>query len=422
MGKALVSPSLERRIHELPLTCGVYFFKDGQGIPIYIGKAISIRKRILSHFRAYGDTGSKAGMMLSEARRIDFIETPSEAEALLLEAALVKENQPKFNSLLKDDKSYPFLKLTAEEYPRLMVVRIRKSDGGRYFGPYTDVRLLKQAVGLLRRMFPMRTCKKLPKKVCLMYHIGQCGGPCENFQSKEDYLKIVKELENFLDGRRDAMVRTLTKRMKEFSAAQEFEKAKSTYEMIRALSLLPSGNSKIKERSSQIEELQKTLELPKTPHRMECFDISNISGKEAVASMVVFIDGRPAKSEYRKFKIKTVQGIDDYKMMREVVRRRYTRVLNEKTPLPDLVVIDGGKGHLSSAKAELDVMGLQDQPIISIAKQHEHLFKPGREKPYVLSLSSPLLQMIRHLRDEAHRFAIRYHRGLHLKESLSKKR
>ncbi len=407
---------LKDRIQSLPDRPGVYLFKDVKNHPVYIGKARAIRKRVRSHFRNFGESFSKAGAMLAEVRRIDFIETTDEAEALLLESSLVKEWNPKYNQELKDDKSYPFLKITAETYPRLLIVRSRKADGGKYFGPYTNVWLLRQAVEMLRKEFPLRTCKTLPKKVCLMYHIGQCQGPCEGLQSRQEYLETVKELENFLEGRRDVLVRSLSRRMKEHSKAQEFEKAKVLYEQIKALSFVPPPKKLDNEKI--LKELKEALELPSIPRRIECFDISNISGKEAVGSMVVFIDGEPARSEYRRFRIRTVQGIDDYLMMKEVIRRRYGRALEEKQSLTDLAVIDGGKGHLSVAKSVLDEIGLQALPVISIAKQHEHLFKPGREAPYIFPQNSPFLELIRRLRDEAHRFAITYHRQLHKKESL----
>ncbi len=409
--------SFQKTIENLPERPGVYFFKDGAGTPLYIGKALSIRKRVKGHFRFFGAVSSKEGLLLSETRRIDFIETPSEAEALLLEASLVREAQPKFNQELKDDKSYPFLKITDEEYPRLLVVRSRKADGGKYFGPYTNVRLLRQAVRMLRREFPMRTCKTLPKKVCLMYHIGLCGGPCEGLQERGAYLETVKGLQYFLEGRREALVRTLSRRMKEHAASREYEKAQSIYEAIRALSSVarPTVTTNLK---AVLARMQQALDLPRLPLRIECFDISNISGKEAVGSMVVFLEGRPARGEYRRFRVRTVKGIDDYRMMQEVIRRRYTRAIEEKQALPDLVVIDGGKGHLSAVKTVLDEIGLAALPIISIAKQHEHIFKPDKSGPLIFPQNSPFLEMIRRLRDEAHRFAITYHRRLHRKEAL----
>lgn len=354
--------------------------------------------------------------MLGEVQSIDFVKTPTEAEALLLEASLVKENQPKYNQLLKDDKSYPFLKITNEEFPRLLIVRARKADGGKYFGPFTEAGLLRKAVDLLRRLFPMRTCNPMPDKVCLMYHIGQCKGPCVGEIDKRQYGEMVKELGYFLEGRREALIRNLLRRMKEYSQHREYEKAKAVYEEIQALSAF--SKPKKVESASVLNELMDALLLPQLPIRIEGFDISNIMGKEAVGSMVVFVNGKPSRADYRLFRIKTVKGIDDYEMMREVVRRRYTRVLEEKTRLPDLVLIDGGKGHLSAARKELDLLNLKELPVISIAKQHEHIFSPGKETPFIFPQSSPILHLVQRLRNETHRFAITYFRRLHKKEAM----
>lgn len=409
----MIPESLRQRIQDLPDRPGVYLFKDREKTPVYIGKALSIRKRVLSHFSHFGQTLSKEGKMLGELRRIDFIETPTEAEALLLEASLVKERQPKYNQELKDDKSYPFLKITAEEFPRLLIVRKRPTDGGRYYGPYTSVRLLKQAVTMLRVLFPMRTCQPMPNKVCLMYHIGQCKGPCVAEINRDQYRVMVKELGLFLEGRRDVLLKALFRKMKEHSKQREYEKAQVVYQEIKALSLIPKRGVSRQESAQILQNLREVLSLPRLPVRIDAFDISNIAGKEAVGSMVVFIDAKPSRENYRRFKIRTVEGIDDYEMMREVIRRRYTRVLEEKQPWPDLVVIDGGKGHLAAAKKELDRLGFKTLPILSIAKQHEHLFLPARETALILPQNSPVLQLIQHLRDEAHRFAITYHRKLH---------
>ncbi len=396
----------------MPSVPGVYLFLNRQRNVIYIGKARSLQKRVRGHFRFFGESFSKEGKMLSETSRIDFIETANESEALFLESSLVKEKLPKYNQELRDDKSYPFLKITGEEFPRLLIVRRRKSDGSRYFGPYTSATLLKEGVKMLRREFPLRTCKKLPKKVCLMFHLKLCGGPCEDKQNKADYLNTVRELEAFLGGRRSALVKSLSRRMKEHSKKHEYENAKILFDQIRALSSIPPGSARRKNPADVLYLMKETFELPCLPKRIEGFDISNLSGKEAVGSMVVFLDGAPARPEYRRFKIRTVVGIDDYRMMKEVVRRRYAGTLSEKTPLPDLVLIDGGKGHLAAAKEILDELGLDTLPVVSIAKQHEHLFFPGKLAPIILPQSSESLNLLRHLRDEAHRFAIQYHRKL----------
>lgn len=404
---------LKKKILEFPASPGVYLIKGADGRPIYIGKANGLRARLLSHFRS--NQALKEDFIQRDARDIEIVQTASEAEALLLEASLVKQHSPRYNQELKDDKSYPFLKVTMEEeYPRLLVVRGRPSDGSVYFGPYTNLRLLHQAVSFLRRLFPMRTCNVLPKKVCLMYHIGQCRGPCEKYVTKGEYRELVKELVLFLEGRRGALLKHLGRKMQEASKARHFEEARIYRDQIQALSTISILRSPLN-RVTVLEEMQTKFSLARYPRRIEAFDISNFTGKNPVGSLVVFEDGAPKRSDYRKFKIKTVQGIDDYQMMKEVVRRRYERLLNEKTPLPDLILIDGGKGHLAAAKEELDNLNLADLDILSIAKQHEYLFKPHRPQPYVLPQDSAILQLLRHVRDEAHRFAISFYRSLHKK-------
>ncbi len=409
---------LKAFIRTCPVTPGVYIIKDRAGVPVYIGKARNLKSRLQSHFGPEVHPEFKEMLIRREAVRIDLVRTATEAEALLLECSLIKNHQPKYNKLLKDDKSYPYLKITQETYPRLLVVRGRPSDGSRYYGPFTNVRLLRQAVAMLRRHFPMRTCEPMPAKVCLMYHIGQCPGPCAQHTDEAGYAASVKELCNFLDGKRDALTRSLARRMKEAAEKRQFELAKTYRDQMQALSAVSAGRAShvVADRPSALQDLQRALGLSRFPSRIECFDISNNHGKNPVGSMVVMIDGRPQPSEYRRFKVRTVEGIDDYRMMREVVGRRYERLLNEQKPLPDLVMIDGGLGHLAAAKEELDRLNLADLDVISIAKQHEYLYKPGRQLPFVLPPAAPALQMLRQLRDEAHRFAITFYRSLHRKD------
>lgn len=411
----MIHPSIKAFIQNCPTTPGVYIIKDDTGIPIYIGKARSLKSRLACHFGARAQKDPKEYLIGNNASHIEIIQTSHEAEALLLEASLVKQHHPKYNIDLKDDKSYPFIKITDEDYPRLLITRGRKSDGARYYGPFTNVGLLRQAAQMLKRLFPLRTCQPMPDRVCLMFHIGQCPGPCENHVSKEEYRKTVEELVMFLEGKYTTLIKVLTRRMEEASEGNRFEEAMLYRDQIRALGSVAAKKEK-QDVASILRELQDKLRLSRYPERIEAFDISNIQGQNPVASLVVFEGAKPKKSDYRKFKIKTVEGINDYEMMREVVRRHYTRVLAEKRRLPDLIVIDGGKGHLSSAKEELEALNLGDVDCISIAKEHEYLFKPDRETPYVLPMNSPVLKMIRHLRDEAHRFAITFYRKLHRKK------
>jgi excinuclease ABC subunit C len=405
--------ALREKIRGLPQAPGVYVIRNASGEPIYIGKASSLRARLSTHFRSSGVRDFKEGLIQRDARDVEVIPTASEAEALLVEAGLVKEHRPRYNKELKDDKSYPFLKITLEEeYPRLVLVRGRKSDGSLYFGPYTDVRLLRQALAHLRRLFPLRTCQPMPDRVCLMYHIGQCGGPCAGHQAREAYLRSVKELTLFLEGKKEALLRTLARRMADASAARRYEEARALRDQIQALSAASAPRAAL-DRRTTLGEMRDVLKLPAWPRRIEAFDISNFTGKNPVGSMVVFVDGKPAPDEYRSFRIRAVEGIDDYAMMREVVRRRYERALAERRPLPDLVLIDGGKGHLAAAQAELERLNLADLGLVAIAKQREELFTPGRASPHVLPQHSAVLELLRHVRDEAHRFAVRYYRKLH---------
>jgi len=405
-------PKIKRIIKHIrlfPQSPGVYLIRDRSGIPVYIGKAKDLRHRLQTHFQpSAAKREIKESFIQTSAHKVDIIQTASEAEALLLESSLVKQYRPRYNKDLKDDKSYPFLKITmSESYPRLLIVRGRKSDGSLYFGPYTSVRLLRQAVAILRRLFPLRTCNPMPNKVCLMYHIGQCGGPCIQEMSQKEYRSKVKEMVLFLEGKKHVLLKQVTKRMQAAAKEHDYELAKIYRDQMQALSAVSIFQAPLN-RKSVLYDMQIAFGLERYPRRIEAFDISNFAGKNPVASMVVFMDGQPLKSDYRLFKIKHVKGIDDYKMMREVVRRRYERVLAQKQSLPDLVLIDGGKGHLSSVKREIDELNLQDLDIIALAKQHEYVFKPGK--------SSKILRLIRQVRDEAHRFAISFYRRLHRKD------
>ncbi|MCA9396116.1 MAG: excinuclease ABC subunit UvrC, partial [Candidatus Omnitrophica bacterium] len=361
----------------------------------------------------------KETLMRQHAFHIDIVETATEAEALLLEASLIKQHMPRYNKMLKDDKSYPFLKITGEEYPRLIVVRGRKSDGSHYFGPFTSAKLLKQCIALLRRMFPMRTCQPMPKKECLMYHIKQCPAPCIDPSVSGVYQQTVQELKMFLEGKKKALIQQLTKRMDQASKDRDYESARIYRDQIHALTKVASTAVPKHEHATGLLLLQQKIRLNRFPNRIEAFDISNFQGDNPVASMVVFESGKPKRSDYRKFKIKTVKGIDDFEMIKEAVLRRYKRLLEENKPLPDLILIDGGKGQLSHAREALDELNLSDMDLISIAKQHEWIYKPGRSEPYILPADSQALQILRHLRDEAHRFAISFYRSLHRKKMLT---
>jgi excinuclease ABC subunit C len=404
------STDLGERVAKLPDQPGVYLFKDAQGRLLYVGKAASLRKRVVSYVRPQARLAPRAAKMMSRVADVDVQLTASEAEALLLEAQLIKERQPPYNVAFRDDKAYPLLKVTNEPFPRLQVARRRQADGALYFGPYPDAGLMHEAVRFLRRVFPMRTCRTFPKTPCLEYHLGQCLAPCAGYITPQAYQRIADDLVAFLRGRRDRLLQDLARRMEQAARAQRFEEAARLRDQIRALTSVIVAKEKSLT-AGPLEQLQAALKLPRLPRRIEAFDLSNLFGQFAVGSMVVFSDGKPLKAHYRRFRIETVRGIDDCQMMREVIRRRYSSTLASTLPLPDLILVDGGKGQLAAACEEMAGLSLAI-PAIGLAKRFEHVFLPKAEEPIVLLPTSPVLHLVQHIRDEAHRFAITYHRGM----------
>lgn len=403
-----VPPALRKRLATLPDQPGVYLFRDAKGALLYVGKALSLRKRVTSYFRDRALLPARVSRMVGRVADLEVRPTASETEALLLEARLIKEAQPYFNVTFRDDKTYPMLKVTNEPYPRLLVTRCKPRDGARYFGPYPNASLMHEAVQFFRRVFPLRTCRAFPKTPCLEYHLGQCLAPCAGYVSKSAYQRIVEDLVAFLNGRRDALLQDLARRMTHASRDQRFEEAARLRNQIQALTSVIVAKEKSLT-AGPLEQLQAALRLPRLPRRIEAFDLSNLFGAFAVGSMVVFIDGTPRKAHYRRFQIETVQGIDDYQMMREVVRRRYGGTLAGELPLPDLIVVDGGKGQLAAACEELAALSLAI-PAMGLAKRFEHIVLPDTDDPIVLLPTSPVLHLVQRVRDEAHRFAITYHR------------
>lgn len=391
---------IKKKIKSFPDSPGVYIMKDKNAGIIYIGKAVSLKKRVMSYFACRGvlqyAPTCKTNALMQNIFDIDYIRTASEEEALLLEAALVKGHQPRYNILLKDDKRYPLLKLTLnEDFPRLLIARRGKADGAVYFGPYTNASLLRKALRVLRRIFPLRTCKNIRKSACLNYHIGQCIAPCVNKNDKALYMQIVDDLMLFLSGKKNELIDSLGKRMKKASQEKDFETAARIRDQIQALTA-----------ATKIDR----------QNRIEGFDISSISGKDAVGSMVSFYNGMPDKSNYRKYRIRTVTDVDDYRMIEEVLTRRYKRLIAENLPLPDLVVIDGGSGHVSTARKTLDTFGLSKIKVLGIAKKEERIFsESGEEK-----ISDDFRKLIQRVRDEAHRFAQSYHHVLRRKKIIGR--
>lgn len=401
--------ALRERVAGLPDQPGVYLLKDARGTVLYVGKARSLCKRVASYFRPRG-LAPRVAQMMARVADLDIRPTASEAEALLLEAQLIKEHKAHYNVAFRDDKTYPMLKVTHEPFPRLLVTRRRLSDGAIYFGPYTEAGLMHEAVQFLRRVFPMRTCTTFPKTPCLEYHLGQCLAPCAAFITAGGYQRIVDDLVAFLRGERDQLLRDLSRRMERSARERRFEEAARLRDQIQALTSVIVAKEKSL-LAGPLEQLQALLKLARTPRRIEAFDISNLFGECAVGSLVVFRDGQPHKAHYRRFRIETVRGIDDYAMMREVIRRRYSGTLATTLPLPDLILIDGGKGQLAAACEELAALRLT-LPAMGLAKRLEQIFLPESPEPIVLLPASPVLHLVQRVRDEAHRFAIAYHRRL----------
>lgn len=394
-------------------------FKDGRGKVIYIGKAKSLKKRVASYFNRPLDTKTQA--MVSRSRDLEYRLTDTEAQARILEAALVKDIMPQYNIDLKDDKSFPLVKITAEEFPIVSIARQKdksKDPAAQYFGPYPDAKLLRQAFKLMRRIFGFRSCRLMPKAECLYGRIKLCPAPCAGKIDARRYREIIERIKLFLDSRYDDLLNNLSLDMREASAQRDFEQAAGLRDQINALAAL-SGSSSSKIALSELEGLQQLLKLKKLPQRIEAFDISNISGCEATGSMVSFWRGMPDKNNYRRFRIKTVERIDDYAMLAEVVERRYRRVIKENLAQPDLVLIDGGRQHLLTALRQLKALGL-NLALASIAKDRENIYTQGRRNPIRLKQDTLALNLIRRVRDEAHRFAVSYHHLLRRKKIIGK--
>ncbi len=410
---------LKNKIQLLPLTSGVYLMKNADGKIIYVGKAISLRKRVQSYFRKSTGSRTKTDLLVAEIRDIDILETNSEAEALILEASLIKEHAPKYNIELRDDKSYPYIAVTGEEFPRVFVDRPRVKDKKTtYYGPYVEVGLVREALAIIRKIFHFRTCDPFPKKECLDFHIGLCEAPCIGKISKLDYLKNIRKVCLILEGKKNELYKSLKDEMENAAREKNFEAAAKVRDQLRAIGALYSGTKDINY-YKEAEQLQRALNLPRLPERIETFDISNIMGNQSVGSMVSFFQGKPDKNNYRRFKIREVEGIDDFKMIGEIVRRRYRRLKEEQKSFPDLIVIDGGKGQLSSACDELKKLSV-DIPIISLAKQEEEVFLPNKRTSIRLPKDSLGLKLLQRTRDEAHRFALAYHHNLRGKNFLPK--
>ncbi|OQA56094.1 MAG: UvrABC system protein C [Candidatus Omnitrophica bacterium ADurb.Bin277] len=409
--------TLRKIVAKLPLSPGCYLMKDSEGDILYIGKAKFLQKRVRSYLAVRRDL-PKIAVMMSKVRSIDHIETPTEVDALLLEAHLIKKYRPRYNKELKDDKSYPLLKITGEKFPRLVVTRQRSDQKSAYYGPYTDSKLLRQAVALINSLFPIRKCQTMPKTACLYYHIHQCLAPCIRPEVGPAYGKIIEEVRRFLGGGKRSFLEYLTERMDVSAKELRFEDAQFFKEQIESLSQLrrkrffpqsPSGGIGL----SATMELKRALKMDALPVRIVCFDVSNIQGDEAVASKVSFYRELPDKIHYRRYKIRAVKGINDYAMISEALTRMLRGIKEGREAfIPDLIMIDGGKGHLNTALRAIEAEETGNAEVISIAKRFEYVFSPKFREPLVFHAGSPVLHLLEKIRDEAHRFAITFHRSL----------
>jgi excinuclease ABC subunit C len=536
------SEPLLERISHLPESPGVYLWRDASGTVLYVGKAKRLRSRVRSYVAQDHAESLKTRALMQQVEAVETIVVPTEEAALILEANLIKEYHPKYNISLRDDKSYPYVKVTVQEpFPRVYVTRHLVNDGARYFGPYTDVAAMRRALNVVKRIFTVRSCnydmpRVMPERPCLDYHIGRCKAPCILAQSQAEYAAMIDEVLLFLDGRTDEVIGRVNDRMTLAVESLDFERAAEFRDVLRKLErmeeptvvveveggdrdvvgyardgdeatlallrirdgkllardqqfvenlaeesdatvltaylvgpyrigperarelLLPfapedegavvaalenvklhvpqrgsrrdvvelatqnarhlledarlAGDDAPEERAADpVYELQRQLGLQRVPRSLVCFDISHAQGTDTVASCVWFQNGRPLRAEYRKFKVKTVEGVDDFASMREVVSRYFRRRLDESKPLPDLVIIDGGKGQLSSAQAAIEELGLTSMSLISLAKREEEVFLPDRKDSVLLNRRSPALRLLKQARDEAHRFAITFQRA-----------
>lgn len=405
---------LREKILSAPDASGVYLMRDEGGNVLYVGKAKSLKKRLLSYLTK--DLSSKTVALMSKVAGIELRLSANEAMALLLESSLIHELKPRYNISLKDDKSFPLIKISKEEFPLICISRNKKDAKAQYFGPYTNTKLLKSALKIIRRNFAYRSCRHMPKQSCIYHRIKLCQAPCIGNIKSQQYKIIISRIILILKGKENLLIKELTKLMHDHAKAFDFEAAAKIRDQIVALSEF-SANPKSPNSKNELEDLKNRLGLKKLPLRIEGFDISNISGNQAVGSMVSFYNAKADKNNYRRFRIRNFSGINDYKMLAEVISRRMSRLVKEKKSLPDLLLIDGGKGHLLIAAKEIKNLDLHI-PLVSIAKEKENIYSSDKFAELNFPKDSPAINLIRRVRDEAHRFALGYHRLLRQKDLL----
>jgi excinuclease ABC subunit C len=425
------------KVRSFPQSPGVYLMKDAAGRVIYVGKAKNLRARAGSYFLKAAAEDRRTADLVREICDIDYLEAESEVDALLLESRLIKDVQPRFNSDLKDDKTFPYLQITThEDFPRVEFTRTPRQKGVKLYGPFTSAGSLRGAIVVLQRIFKFRTCTLDIDaddeqwrwfRPCLLASIDQCTAPCNLRISKEEYRKDINRLKTFLDGGKKQLLAEMRKEMLEASKSLEFERAARLRDEIRLLETLDQRGDLeehvqpevfLVDPKKGLAGLAKVLGLAKPPRVIEGVDIAHLAGNETVASLVQFIDGLPFKPGYKRYRIKTVDGIDDFKSIHEVVSRRFARLTREGESPPDILLIDGGKGQLAAALDALESLGVEAPCVISLAKREEEVFVPGQSEPLRLSRDSYSLRLLEYVRDEAHRFAQHYHHLLRGKRTL----
>jgi len=424
---------------KFPATPGVYLFQDQAGRVIYIGKAKNLRARAGSYFLKAAAEDQRTTRLVREAYDIEFIDAQSEVDALLMESRLIKDIQPKYNRDLRDDKSFPYLQITThEDFPRIEITREPRSSGAKLYGPFTSIGSLRGALQVLQRVFQFRTCSLDIQedderwrwfRPCLLASIKQCTAPCNLRISKNDYRRDIDRLKKFLEGRRKPLLKEMRAEMQEAATSLRFELAARLRDEIHMLESLNERGELEKHAQPEVfyvdpkkglAGLKKVLKLIIAPRTIEGMDIAHLGGDETVASLVQFIDGLPFKPGYRRYRIREVEGIDDYACMQEVVSRRFTRLKNEADVFPDILLIDGGKGQLNSAVKAFDALSVEPPLILSLAKKEELIYVNGREEPLRLSRHAFALRLLQYVRDESHRFAQHYHHILRHKRTFGK--
>ncbi len=433
--------ALRETIRRFPKSPGVYLMKDARGRVLYVGKAKDLRARVSSYFQESADLlgtrGPEIARMASEVTDVDFLDMDTEVDALLQENRLIKDIQPPYNERLRDDKSFPYLEITTgDDFPGVFVTRKPRLKGSKLYGPFTNVASLRDAVNALQKVFKYRTCELDIRdgdesrrffRPCLLHAIKQCTAPCADLISKADYKRDVDRLKKFLASKRSVVLRQMKKEMETASKAQNFEEAARVRDRIKAIeSLGLSGN--VDEHVQPevfyidpqrgLEKLAELLEMEHVPRSIEGIDIANLQGNESVGALVCFIDGRPFKGGYKRFRIKTVEGIDDYAMIREVIQRRYRYAADGEELYPDIILIDGGLGQLHAGMDAFADMNVRPPMVISLAKREEEIYIQARSKPVRLARNNAALRLLQHVRDEAHRFAQHYHHILRRKRTF----